>query len=79
MTHAPKPPATAAEIPPEWTDMIREIVQRDGAAIRAAGTSPVIEVKSLRTNQWLPLMLPGGGLAFTNYDERNLVLRRIQA
>lgn len=78
MTHSPKPPTTAEEIPTEWIDAIREIVQRDGSPIRGSGAAPVIEVKSLRTNQWHSLMLPGGGTMFTNYDERNLVLRRIQ-
>ncbi len=74
----PIPPVAADSIPQEWTEMVRGIVARDGHAVRGSGITPVIEIKSLTTNRWQPLGLPGGGTAFVDYDQRNAILRRIQ-
>ncbi len=73
----PIPPASADDIPEGWADIVREIVRRDGNAVRASGTSPIIEIKSLTTNKWCALGLPGGGTTFVNFDQRNIILRRI--
>lgn len=73
----PIPPVTADAISPEWTEMVRGIVARDGHAVRGSGVSPIIEIKSLTTNRWQPLGLPGGGTAFVDYDDRNLILNKI--
>jgi hypothetical protein len=48
-----------------------------GCAVRANALKPVIEVKSLSTNLWHPLGLPGGGTLFTDFAERNVVLRKL--
>jgi len=68
---------TAAELPEDWPGIIREIVRREGQAVRGPVDKPVIEVKSLTTNRWHPLMLPGGGTRFTDYAERDSVIRQI--
>lgn len=77
MTLPKIPPVSAADIPEEWPAMVREIVQREGHAVRASAIEPIIEVKSLTTNRWHPMGLPGGGTTFVDYAERNLILNRI--
>lgn len=72
-----KPPVAASDIPPEWIAMVQEIIQRNGQAIRAHASQPIIEVKSLRDNQWGPLMLHGSGFIFVSNADRDAVLRRI--
>ena len=59
------PPITFADLPPEWIEERREIVARDGYALRA-GCGLNIEVKSLTTNRWLLLPLPGKASGFTD-------------
>lgn len=71
-----KPPITAASVPDEWISDVREILVRDGQAIRA-GDGPSIEAKSLRTNKWGRLMLPGSGTTFTDVAERDVVLAKL--
>ncbi len=73
----PIPPVSAHDIPVEWPKVVRAIVQRDGNAVRASAIQPMIEVKSLTTNRWHPLGLPGGGTTFIDYEERNLILNLI--
>jgi len=72
-----KPPLTFAEVPPEWIEMVRTMLTRDGMPARGHADRPTIQVKSLTTNQWMPLMLPNSGFLFANYGERNEVLRAI--
>ena len=72
-----KPPICAADIPPEWSEMVAEIIHRNGQAIRAHATMPLIEVKSLRDNSWGVLMLHGSGTLFATAEDRDAVLRRI--
>lgn len=73
-------PVTLEQIPPEWIAERREIVVRDGFALRAA-LGPVgftIEVKSLVTNQWMRLALPGNATEFAVEAERDAVLRALE-
>ncbi len=74
----PKPPVTFSEIPPEWPEVVRERILREGNAVRANPNRPVIEVKSTTTNKWCSLGLPGGGTEFASFEDRNLVMARIQ-
>lgn len=78
MTTPQKPPVAATDIKEAWTDIVREIVIREGRAVRAAAHRPIIEIKSLSTNLWHPLGLPGGGTEFLTYDDRNLIIKKIQ-
>lgn len=74
----PIPPVGAETIPSEWIELVRKTALRDGHAVRGSGRSPIIEIKSLTTNLWHPLGLPGGGTEFVSYEDRNLILKRIQ-
>ncbi len=58
--------------------MVGEILQRNGQAMRAHDKLPMIEIKSLRSNEWLPLMLANSGTLFVDAVERDAVMRRIQ-
>lgn len=64
---------------PEWTEYMRELIQREGHAVRAGEGNATIEAKSLRTNEWLSLPLPGGKPEFPTTAERDKALARIQA
>jgi len=77
MTAKKIPPVHAIDIPPDWPEMVAAIVKRDGNAVRGSAVVPAIEIKSLTTNRWHPLGLPGGGTEFIDYDERNVIMRRI--
>lgn len=70
-------PVSAVDIPAEWIDMVRVILQRNGQPVRGNRTHPFIEVKSMTTNAWQPLGLPAGGTMFLNAAERDLVLGRL--
>jgi len=50
---------------------------RDGYATRA-GLDLTIEVKSLTTNEWLPLTLPGDSIRFVSSTDRDAVLAQLQ-
>ena len=71
-----KTATTAESIPDHWIEITREIIRRDGVAARA-GKQNTIELKSLRTNQWQPLMLHGSGTKFTSAEDRDLVLTKL--
>lgn len=77
-TSTNKPPLNAEDVPDEWIAMVREMLLRDGLATRGHGNPPTIQVKSLTTNQWHDLMLPGSGFTFTDYGQRNIVLGKLQ-
>lgn len=62
---------------PEWTEYMREIVQREGRAVRK-GPANTIEAKSLKTNDWLSLPLPNSKPHFNTTAERDAALVRIQ-
>lgn len=72
-----KPTITADAVPDEWCDLVREIVQREGRALRGPVDRPTIEVKSLSTNKWAPLMLWSSAMAFETIADRDAVLARI--
>ena len=74
-----KPPITAASLPEGWPETVREVVRREGRAVRGLGASATIEIKSLTDNSWSALLLPGGGITFQTFEDRNEVLRRVLA
>lgn len=72
------PPITSQDITPEWIAACREAIrQREGVPIRANPMQPSIDAYSINRRAWGPIMLPGGGFVFTNFDERNEVMRRL--
>jgi hypothetical protein len=73
-------PVTFAELAPEWFAERREIVQRDGYALRGAPCAGghTIEVKSLTTNEWQPLGWHAGALCFATAAERDAALGKLQ-
>lgn len=70
------PPIAIDQITPEWIAERREIILREGRAVRA-GAGNRIEVKSLTDNRWYCLTLPGGALAFTLELERDAVVHAL--
>lgn len=76
----------------EWIASRREIIARDGYALRAGAGARghTIEIKSLtpheqlaaedplRTNVWCVLALPDGAREFAQRSERDAVLGRLQ-
>ena len=76
--HLPHAPVLAENIPEEWTTMLHHDLARQRTPMRA-GVEPVIELQSLTSGQWHPLMLPaGGGTRFTSAAERDKVMARIE-
>lgn len=71
-----KPPMTCAEIPDEWIATVREIITREGVAVRGHATEPVIELKR-NHRDWARLMLHGSGFEFVTMGERDLVVERL--
>lgn len=71
------PPVALASLPDDWIETVREIVRRDGVAVRA-GFGACIEVQSINTGEFYPLLLPGGGVAFASAGERDEALARIE-
>lgn len=71
-------PVTPEQITPEWIAERREIVGRDGFALRAGDRRATIEVKSLVTNEWCVLTLPGGAQEFASPYTRDAVLLELQ-
>ncbi len=71
-----------------WIAMRREIIARDGYAARASEGALSIELKARlsddatpsarMSNEWHPLTLPGGALAFVNAEQRDLVLAGLE-
>jgi hypothetical protein len=74
---APIPGVTAAEITPEWIDTVQEIIERTGARQPRARGDLQIEIKSLRDNEWRPLMLETSRMGFATKEDRDAVLARI--
>jgi len=73
----PKPPITAASLPPDWCGVAREALRCGPHSVRACPTAPTIEVRT--TDGTIgPLMLPGGGFTFTSFSDRDAVLARIK-
>jgi len=72
----PPPKLALAALPATWPATVREIVQREGAAMRA-GAGASIEVQSINTGEFMPLLLPGGAMEFATAAERDAVLAQI--
>ncbi len=72
-----KDPVASDSIKDEWVAVVRELVDRQGRALRGLPGRRYIEVKSLTTNEWQPLGLPDGGFEFTSEAERDLFLARL--
>lgn len=68
-----KPPVTALEIDPAWPEAVRSA---SPAVKLRAGAGNTIEALS-ETRGWMALQLPGGGVAFTTEEDRDLVLGAI--
>lgn len=75
MNTATKPPAE--NIPGEWIEIVREIVQREGRAVKA-GNKNAILIQNIQTGRWGALSLPDGGTAFARSIERDAVIERLQ-
>lgn len=70
--HARSTPATAADFTPEWLQLRRAIVLRDGHALRLAAAPALrIEVQDINTATWHPLTLPGDVLDFADAATRD--------
>lgn len=75
----PKPPITASDITPEWIASVREAMSvKEGVPVRGNPLRPTIEAYSINRKAWGPIMLPGGGVTFADFDARNQVLLRLQ-
>ena len=73
-----KPPITAADVPEQWILDCREAMSvHEGVPIRPNPSVPCIEVFSINRSRWMPLALPGSGILFSNFDERNIVLAKL--
>lgn len=72
------PPVTLDQLPVDWVALRREIIVREGLALRPGPMRATIEVKSLTTNEWCLLTLPGGAEEFQHLADRDQVLRRLQ-
>lgn len=74
----PSTRVAVADLPPEWVALRREIIVRDGYAVRAGAPAWSIEIKSLHTNEWCVLTLnETGARAFASEAERDAVLREL--
>lgn len=69
---------TADQFTREWIAERREIVEREGYALRAGPARLTIEVKSLITNEWCVLRLPGDLEDFAEALTRDAVLLELQ-
>lgn len=71
----PKPAIITAQdcIDTGWAQRVRDIILRDGQAIRHCGPD-AIEVQSLLSNEWQPIMLPVGGIHFATTKDRDEVI-----
>lgn len=63
---------------PGWIKRVRMATQAEGLALRA-GPDLSIQAKSLRTNEWAPIMTPRNGTQFVSTQERDEILRLIQS
>lgn len=70
-------PARLADFTPAWLHMRREIVLRDGHAIRVSHSTKGIEVQAINTGTWHPLTLPGGTTQFDSSDDLIAVFRML--
>lgn len=69
-------PVTIAELPESWITEKREIIARDGYAVRRNGRT--LEARSLRTDTWHPIGAHHGAAQFPTEQEAELVLQQLQ-
>lgn len=62
----------------QWTEYMRELIQREGRPVRAGAGNNTIEAKCLFSNDWLSLPLPDGKPHFATTADRDAALARIQ-
>lgn len=74
--YTPKvPAATAADLPPWWLRQVREVVVREGHAIRAGFPAITIEVQNInRPEVWQPLNLQTNTHLFVTEQDRDAIL-----
>lgn len=78
-----RPFVTLDLVSPEWLAERREVIVREGFALRAAPIAARIEIKTQRAepatppNTWVALTLPGGSLDFLKLADRDAVLRQL--
>lgn len=74
------PTALEIRITDAWVELRREIIQREGCAVRA-GLDRTIEVQLINssTGRFLTLTLPNGERCFASVEERDAILARLQA
>ena len=70
--------AVPSDIPPEWIDVVRAVLDREGRAFRAGDPDPTIEVQSINDGQFRALTLPKGGTHFASAADRDAVLQQLQ-
>jgi hypothetical protein len=78
LPHVPIAGVTAAEITPEWIDVVQEIIERRGMEQPRASGKLQIEVKSLNDNSWRPLMLETSRMFFATTEDRDAVLAKLR-
>jgi hypothetical protein len=76
------PPVTAEDCHdldgnPGWASRVKSAVALNGEALRANPVDLSIEAKSLRTNVWQPIMLPGNGTRFATEADLKAVLAMV--
>ncbi len=77
-------PVALAEVPPAWLHLRRELVLREGNALRA-GPNNTIEAKTLRpdaaravgVNEWRLIRAPGEGIGYASAEDRDAVLEML--
>ncbi|MBI5689286.1 MAG: hypothetical protein HZC55_04255 [Verrucomicrobia bacterium] len=70
-------PVTAADCDEWWIALRREILVREGQAIRQ-GAGLTIEVQSINTGRFHPLTLPNDATSFATLADRDAILCRLQ-
>lgn len=69
--------AMAADIPPEWIEMVRGLLYDEGRAYRAGAARHTIEVQSIHDGLFRPLLLPAGGTVFASAEDRDQILHQL--
>lgn len=69
----PKPSIITAADSYDWAARVRSAIVRDGQAVRR-GAANEIQAKCLRSDEWMPILLPGGGTSFATAEDRDKVI-----
>ena len=71
-------PASAADIRPEWIAQVREVIRREGYAVRGSVSALVIEIQSINQPEtWYALNLPTNSTLFATAQDRDQVLEQL--